>query len=196
MRYNIYRGGPAGEPVDWGLAVAQETTLAYVTDPIAPGEARIYAVRALDEATGQEETGTAARVYVARDAAGNDASNPPGGPMGLAASPGPEGAVAVAWSYAGNPQRPDPTSWSIWATPGTTVDYAAAPAATVPFSSALRSYRTIVAGLVDGQPYAVGVRGILSGISDGNVLVARTTAASLPCPAPERLAGVATFLEP
>lgn len=177
LRTNIYKGDDTGGAIDWSVLIATVTGATFPVTDLPAGATRQYGIRTYDDVTGLVELGMMARCTIARDAAGNDVSEPPGGPSGIRATPLAAGAVRVAWIYLGGGGRPDPDHFAVFVTAGTAVDFTATPTAMVAMIKNSRNYTLDIPGFIDGTSYVVGVRGILGNADDGNAMVATFEAA-------------------
>jgi hypothetical protein len=164
IHYRIYSGDNSGGPVDYASPVATVAGTSWTTPPLPPGSRTRFAVRSFDTITGHEDKNIDAMITVAVDATGGDATNQPAAPSGLSATVSGPGQVRVRWSYLPTPGRPDPDGFRVYRTAGPAVDWSAAPAAIVAFTAMVRDYSTLMAGLVAGTTYAIGVRSALAGV--------------------------------
>ncbi len=196
LKTNIYHGPVGGDPVDFSSAVEQVTgDTADVTD-VGPGESRWYAVRIFDPVADLEEYGTAAQILLVRGPDGSDWTDRPGAPTGVRVVMGPGGTATVSWTQLPRPDRSAPTSFAVYLTTGTTVDFTADPVLTwTVLDDTQVQYSAPLVGLVDGTVYAVGVRGVRNNVDDGNTTSTVFTADSSPPAHAERLSSDAVFNE-
>jgi len=157
-KYHVYSNNLLGGPVDYSTPVATVAGLAYSPAALPHGSDATFAVRAFDDVTGLEERNTDRRVRIVTDAAGVDVSARPNAPAGLHARPSGSGGASVTWTYSPLGQRGAPTGFRVWVQAGGTINYAAAPTATVPYAAGVRAYSLAVTGLSGGTSYAVAAR--------------------------------------
>jgi hypothetical protein len=194
LKTNVYRGDGSGGPVDYAAPVAVVSVASYAIDDMAPGESRRYGIRIVDDATGLEESGTAAQILLTRAADGTDASAPPVGPTAIRFLMQKAGLGVVSWSYLKSPIRPDPAEFRVFAGEGDAVDWDADPAAVLDATPIQSSYNVFLSIFTDDLIYSVGVRGFdARGVSDGNTLSKTFRAAVLPPRDVESLSGMPTF---
>ncbi len=169
-QYHVYSNDHAGGPVDYTTPVATVAGLTWTSGALSAGSDSLYAVRAFDTVSGLEESNVDALARLIIDASRVDITARPGTPKDLTATPTAGGTCRVAWSYSpiagGNP----PASFKVWKTLGTSVNYAASPAATVPYSAGQILFHADLSGLADGSQYAIGVRAVNALADDGNTV--------------------------
>lgn len=158
IKFHIYSNDLLGGPVDLSAPIGDTDQLTFACPVLSPGARASYVVRPYDTVTGLEDPGLDARADLAIDASGQDVSAVPPPPLGLTAAATAGGGARVAWTFLPVPGRALPTHFDVWLTAGSTVDYEAAPAATVGYAGALSRYAASLTGLTDGQSYAIGVR--------------------------------------
>jgi hypothetical protein len=190
VRYRVYGAAAPDGPVDDAAPIADVAGLSWATPPLAAG-ANPFLVRAYDDATGLEEQGVGARVDILIDAAGADLTARPGPVAGLAARPTGPGTCRIEWAYPPAAEAAAGVAeFCVWLTAGAAVDFAAAPATTVP-ATWLGRYRVDLAGLTPGATHAVAVRAAGPAGDDGSTFqVLIITPAAAPAPV-EGLAAVA-----
>ena len=181
--FRVYGSPAAGLPIDYAgpIAVLPTTTLAF-TVPTGLSEGTwMFGVRAFNQ-SGEEQNADCA-VTIAIDALGNDISNQPGAPYGLVATPTAGAGLRVSWWYPQSVGPAAPAGFSVYCTAGGSVSYATA-AATVSYASGFKGYFVAnLAGLTDGQAYAIGVRAFNSfGAETNTNSVAATATGSGPMP--------------
>ena len=156
--YRIYANGGTGGPIDYSTVVATVTGTTYTPAALAPGSSWAFAVRAFDAASGLEEPNTDCRVAVNLDASGNDVTATPTPATITGLTPRPGGSLRVDWIQWSIPPASKPTSFAVYATPGTTVNTAAGPGATTTSRGSARQFSATITGLTPGTSYAVLVR--------------------------------------
>ena len=169
-QYHVYANDHAGGPIDYGTPVATVAGLIWTSGTLSAGSDSLYAVRAFDTVSTLEESNVDAVARLVLDASRVDITNRPGTPKDLTARPTAGGGCRVTWSYSPIAGGAAPTSFKVWNTVGTSVNYAAAPAATVPYSAGQVLYHADLAGLSDGTQYAIGVRAVNALADDGNTV--------------------------
>lgn len=187
VQYHIYSNSGIGDAVDYSTPVATVDGLSWESPVLAAGSDWTFAVRAFRVADGLEEQNVDVRVRVALDGAGADLAALPPAPVGLTLYPVSAG-LQVAWAYAADQNRGTPTSFKVWVTAGATVNFAAAPTATVTYDASRQHYLLAVAGLTPGAQYAVGVRAANAAGTEAN---ATQLTATIPDTAPGGVVGLA-----
>lgn len=167
-QYHVYSNDHAGGPVDYTTPVATVAGLTWTSGALSAGSDSLYAVRAFDTVSGLEESNVDAVARLILDASRVDITNRPGAPKDLTATPTAGGTCRVSWGYSPIAGGGIPTSFKVWKTLGTSVNFAASPAATVPYSAAQATYHADLSGLSDGTQYAIGVRAVNALADDGN----------------------------
>lgn len=159
LEYRIYGNGGAGGPVDYTTPLATVSGLTWTSPTLAAPSDWTFAVRARDSVSGLEEENVDARVRVLIDAGGVDRSNIPAAAQAVAAVPEPGGVVRVRWIHFQGAQ-PAATGFAVYANPGTSVNYALPPVATISGTFVAMSANLFaqVAGLADGVQHAIGVK--------------------------------------
>jgi hypothetical protein len=172
--YRIYAGNLSGGPIDYTTCVATTSLLTWtMPSGLPPNSSQRFGVRVYDSASQLEDDNLDAQVVVELDGSGKDVTLLPFPPIGLTAAARASGGCVVSWGYLLPPGAPVPTGFSVWITAGNSVDYAASPAATVPYSSKLASYSTPLSGLTGGSTYSIGVRASNSAGTESNSLIAQ-----------------------
>lgn len=166
--YRIYAGDDSGGEIDYSTPIAEVPGLSFDTDPLPLDSRTRFGVRVYDDVTGLEERNVDAVVEIVVDGAGLDATGRPGSPLDLSVRPTAGGTAVVLWSYNRLSGGGIPASFKVWLTAGTSVNYAAAPAATVPYDGSARQFAATLSGLADGTTYAVGVRAANASGDDPN----------------------------
>jgi hypothetical protein len=179
VSYRIYANDAAGGPIDWTTPIGTTTGLTFQPPPLALNSDNLFGLRAFDPVTGFEDQSVDAVVRVVIDGAGNDVTRRPAAPVGLTAFALGNGGARVTWTVnrALLPGR-EPTQFKVWLTAGTTVNYAAAPAATVSYGSPIAAAGVWFAdliGLANGTQYAIGVRASNAFGDDPNTVAALVT---------------------
>lgn len=158
-QYHVYKNDGAGGPVDYSTIVATVTSgTTYTGSALAASSDTTFAVRAFDSVSGLEEENVDCRVRIVLDSGRADITTRPNPPVGLSAHAKAGGKALVTWAYNPRGQGGAPTSFKVWLTAGTSVNYAASPATTVTYSAHTQSYRVTLSGLSDATAYVVGVR--------------------------------------
>lgn len=157
--YRIYGNGGSGGPVDYTTPLATVSALTWTSPTLSSPSDWTFAVRARDSASGLEEENVDARARVVIDSGGIDRSNAPAAPQAISATPEAGGMVRVRWAHVRGAMAAA-TGFSVYANPGTSVNYALPPVATISgtYSQVEADLQAAVAGLADGVQHAVGVR--------------------------------------
>lgn len=171
--YNVYGNGGLGGPVDYSTIVATTSSLNYTGATLANPSDTTFAVRATDGTS--EEQNIDCRVRIVIDVDGNDVSAIPNAPSMLSAVPTLGGGCRVDWLHVAVANTPVPLGFKVWLTSGPTVNYAASPAATVPFSPRLFRFSAVLSGLSDGVAYSIGVRATNQAGDETNTIRASVT---------------------
>jgi hypothetical protein len=158
--YRVFVNNLAGGPIDYSTPLATVAGLSHVTAALPLSAAARFAVRAFDTVSGLEEKNTDATVSITLDAAGVDVSGVPPAVENVAAVAGQSGEVVVTWTWRVIPGLAVPTSFSIWATAGGSVNYAVAANATKTYVPGLTTYQSTITGLTAGAIYSLGVRAV------------------------------------
>ena len=175
-QYRVYGNTGVGDAVDYTTVLHTTASQSWSPPALAPGSDWTFAVRAFDTVTGYEEANVDARVRIHLNAAGADLSLRPAPPLGLRVD-AVSGGVRVAWGCLRS-ATPAPTGFKVWVTSGASVNYAAAPAATVAFDPDQATYVTTVTGLTPGGTYSVGVRATNAAGDEPNTNAATVTVPS------------------
>lgn len=193
IQYHVYANDGAGGPVDTVTPVATVSGLSWLSPALLPGSDWTWLVRAYDTVSGLEERNLTAKVRVKLDGSGNDVTNVPNPPRALSARPRAGGSLRVDWVYVANGQAAAPSGFRVWLTAGGSVDYGAAPAATVPAhgSNPIRRYSATLSGLTDGATYSVGVRSYNASGAETNTVALTVVGSSVPPADVQDLAGSA-----
>lgn len=155
-QYRIFGNGGTGGAVDYTIVLHATASLSWSPPALSPGSDWTFAVRAYDTVTGYEEPNVDARVRIQLDGTGADLGLRPMAPVGLRVD-AIGGGVRVSWGCVRS-ATPVPTAFKVWVTSGGTVNYGAAPAATVAFDPEQATYSRVVTGLTPGGTYSIGVR--------------------------------------
>lgn len=169
-QYHVYANDHAGGPIDYATPVATVAGLTWTSGALSAGSDSLYAVRAFDTVSGLEESNVDAVARLILDGSRVDITSRPGTPKDLTAQPTAGGGCRVTWTYSPLASGGTPTSFKVWKTVGTTVNYAGSPAATVPYSAGQVIFHADLSGLSDGTQYAIGVRAVNSLADDGNTV--------------------------
>lgn len=193
IQYHVYANDGAGGPVDTVTPVATVSGLSWLTPTLLPDSDWTWLIRAFDTVSGLEEQNVVAKVRVKLDGSGNDVTAVPNPPRNLAARAKSGGTAVVDWAYVSAGQSGAPTGFRVWLTAGPTVNYAAAPAVTVPAvgNNPLRFYSAALSGLSDGVEYAIGVRAYNASGAETNTVAASVVGSSVPPADVQDLAGSA-----
>ena len=198
--YNLYRGTPTAEAIDYtfpvGAAGPQATTKPHPPFRIANFSWRphaadteyFYTLRAVGGG-GVESPPTEPAVSVAFDAAGGCAGGRPNAPMALSVSAASGGRFVLRWSYAAVGEEVSPSEFRIYSDGGTgTVDYDNA-VAQVAYVRGQIHFRYTTSEAAHGARRKWGVRAVsASGRDDGNETTVEALAdASGPEPHPNLL---------
>lgn len=177
--YNVYANDHAGGPVDYSTLVANVSALTYSPSALTFPSDTTFAVRATDGT--HEESNVDARVRIVLDASGVDITAVPFPVTLITAIPNVGGAIRVDWVHAAR-LGPTPSGFRVWATVGSTVNYAASPNATATWIPGLNKFSAIVSGLSGGgTAYSVGVRSFnATGADRGTVSTSVTPLATGP----------------
>jgi hypothetical protein len=183
--YRIYSNGGSGGPVDYSTIVATVSAPPWTGSALATPSDTTFAVRAYDTVLGLEDLNRDVITRVVLDSSGNNITGIPLAP--LIPSARPVGTTSIQVEFGHHPGlQPKPTGFKIWVTAGGSVNYAASPAATIPYPSyggRLKHLSTTITGLTAGTAYSVGVRAYNAvGIETNTQAVAITTAATAPAP--------------
>jgi hypothetical protein len=185
IRFRLFSNGGTGGAVDYSAPLADVATLTWATPPLtAPGD-WTFGIRPYDDATGLEDLTGAAEVRVVIDASGADITARPNAPFHVQARATAAAGLLVEWAYSPVGQGGPPTGFRVWATAGVSVNYAAAPNATVAYTDRTRYFAAPLAGLTAATAYAVGVRAYNAAGAETNtaaVASATTDAAGPPPP--------------
>lgn len=188
IAYDVYRNGGDGGPIDYAAPVA--SGVAALSWSEAPGDGDwSYAVRARDTASGLAELNAdaTARVVIA---GGLDVTGRPDPPTLPAAVPLSGGRLRVRWAWR-RAKGGTPTAFKVWLSPGTSVNYAASPAATAAYVAGTAVFEAILSGLAAG-PHAVAIRATNAvGDEPGTAAAATLTYPAAPAAVPS-LAATAT----
>lgn len=155
--YNVYKNNGSSGPVDYTTVVANVSTLTYTASALSFPSDTTFALRATDGT--HEETNVDARIRIVLDAGGVDITAVPNSPGMISAIANASGSIRVDWVYRTPESGPVPTGFKVWATLGSSVNYAASPDATATRSIGVSRYSATIAGLTGGTQYTVGVRG-------------------------------------
>lgn len=157
--YHVYKNDGAGGSVDYGTVVATVTSgTTYTGSALSASSDTTFAVRAFDSVSGYEEENVDCRVRIVLDASQVDVTARPNPPSSLSAHAKAGGTALVTWTYNSRGQGGAPTSFKVWMTAGTSVNYAVSPNATATYSAQTQSYRVTLTGLSDATDYVIGVR--------------------------------------
>lgn len=192
-QYRIYKNDGAGGPVDYGTIVATTSSLTYQPSALGLSSDNIFAVRTYDTVSTLEDKNTDARVRITVDGSGNDVTNRPKAPSGLTARATAAGGCKVEWAYDPNGQLGAPTSFKVWLTSGGSVNYAAAPAATVTYAAGTPVFVASLTGLSDGVAYSVGVRATNASGDETNTVSVSVTGDSTAPNAPTSISSTVVF---
>lgn len=191
VEYRLYRNNGAGGPVDYTTVISTSSSLTFNTPAMAISSDNLFAVRARETTTSIEEDNVDQVVRIVVDGAGNNVTARPNAPTGVTATRKGSGGVRVAWVYSPAGEGGPPTEFRVWITAGSTVNYAAAPAATVAANGS-RWYSVDLTGLTNGQAYAVGVRSANAiGVELNTTATATFTASTVGPAAVQNLTGSA-----
>lgn len=160
IQYHIYKNDGAAGPIDYSSVVATVSGTSYATAALALSSDNAFGVRAFDTGSGLEESNVDARVRIVVGPSGADLTGVPTSPTLLGVVPLSGGVARVDWAWSASPGSSPATSFAVYLTVGTAVDYTASPAATVTVVRGVRAYSTTLTGLADGTTYAVGVRAV------------------------------------
>lgn len=157
-QYRIYKNDGAGGPVDYSTVVATVSTLTYTASALPLNSDTTFAVRTYDTVTGFTDLNTDVTVRIIVDGSGNDVTNRPAAPVAITARAIAGAAIRVEWLYPSNASNTAPTSFKVWITSGSSVNYAVSPNATVTYVAGKSLYKVDVSGFTTGTTYTVGVR--------------------------------------
>jgi hypothetical protein len=157
-RFRIYANDGLGGPINFTTPVATVTGTSWTTPTLLPNGVYRYCVRTFDTVTGLEDDNADAIVEIRLDASGYDVSGVPSPAFAISARATASGGAQVSWAWLPRPNEANPTGFRVWLTAGVTVNYAAAPTATVAFVAGRRAYGAALTGLVAGTTYSIGVR--------------------------------------
>ena len=192
-QYKVYKNDGSGGPVDYSTPIATTSSLSYVGSALALSSDTTFAVRTYDTVSGLEDANTDCRVRIVVDGSGNDVTNRPNAPIGVTVRLLAAGAIRVEWAYGAAGQAGAPTQFKVWATLGGSVNYAAAPNATVAYQAGRLQYSATVPGLTGGSLYSIGVRSSNASGDETNTTAVQATPDSTAPSAPTGLAGSATY---
>lgn len=193
--YRIFKNGGGGptDPIDYSTVIASGSSSPITLPALtAPGD-YLIGIRAYDTGSSLEEANVDAVVRLRIDSGGVNITALPNVPAKVGAAVVASDTIAVTWHYASEGQGGAPTGFKVWATSGASVNYAAAPNATVPYTAA-GPYAVKVSGLAAGT-YAIGVRSYNGTGTETNTT--STAAATIPSSGPspvESLAVAATAM--
>lgn len=154
--YNVYKNNGSSGPVDYTTVVANVSALTYTASALSFPSDTTFAIRATDGTN--VETNVDARVRIVLDASGNDITGVPNSVGMISAIANASGSIRVDWVYRTPESGPVPTGFDVWATLGTSVNYAASPNATAVRSIGVSRYSATITGLTGGTQYTIGVR--------------------------------------
>ena len=181
-QYHVYANDGAGGPVDYTTPVATTALLTWTSGVLAANSDTTFAVRAYDTVSTLEEENVDARVRVIIDGSSVERSSPPPAPQAVMAQAVEGGDVTVRWVWFKG-EKYQATGFKVWATVGTSVNYAVAANATLTgtYGAAELDLYTTLSGLTSGTQYAIGVKATnTSGESDASETVLVTPNATAP----------------
>lgn len=182
ISYHVYANTGAGDAVNYAAPVATVSGLNYQTSALAASSDWTFAIRAFDTVSGLEESNVDARTRVILDANGNDVSGRPTAPSGFAATISVNGSALSAilvWQQLNPSGSAQPTSFRVFQSVGSSVDFSAAPVATIAYVGGRIGYRTTLSGLVNGTQYSFAVRAANASGSETNTNAITLTASSV-----------------
>ena len=168
--YWVWQGDSSGSPIDYTATPTATThNLTWTSSALASSTITRFAVRVYDPATNLDDGNVDAQVRVTLNSAGLDVSNTPNAPTSLTALATSSGTAAVKWAYLNPPGSTNaPSTFAVYLTAGTTVNFASTPAATVNYLTGVNLYQATLSGLTDGSTYAIAVRATNASGTDTN----------------------------
>ena len=168
--YWVWQGDSSGSPIDYTATPTATThNLTWTSSALASSTITRFAVRVYDPATNLDDGNVDAQVRVTLNSAGLDVSNTPPAPTSLTALATSSGTAAVKWAYLNPPGSTNaPSTFAVYLTAGTTVNFASTPAATVNYLTGVNLYQATLSGLTDGSTYAIAVRATNASGTDTN----------------------------
>lgn len=168
--YWVWQGDSSGSPIDYTASPTATThNLTWTSSALASSTITRFAVRVYDPATNLDDGNVDAQVRVTLSSAGLDVSNTPNAPTSLTALATSSGTAAVKWAYLNPPGSTNaPSTFAVYLTAGTTVNFASTPAATVNYLTGVNLYQATLSGLTDGSTYAIAVRATNASGTDTN----------------------------
>jgi hypothetical protein len=191
IQYRIYKGDASGGPIDYSTPVATVSGLTWTGAALAVGTTTRFGVRAYDTVTGLDDNNRDVVAEVVVDPSGADASGYPAPVAQVSARPRGAATINARWTHA-LADRPTPTQFRVWATPGDVVDWTQPPAgvAAVGQGDYVLGFAVLdldLPGLTPGTAYAVGVRAVAGGLADRGTAQAQAT---LPATTPQAPRGL------